>query len=270
EIGGDYCRDCVSSVSSYSPLSPNGPIELRTKRDKYKTLELLKDKFPNGYLGYKMEFRILEFIPVNKRGERKFLHIHVVVKIGGAELLEVRIPSLKIEKENTKLKRSDRKSWMKLIKDNLDDIMAEIKERLNIFGISLRRIIVFLVKKVSRKKTSKKRIIELFMPIDTEAKKFITLATKNQSKRYHPECLEREKYYCFHIHPKILKVDIHPEYKITVFLNDGREITKSFELFKKLGCQEKELEQFEIVNDHEYIYFPKVEQRIFVANFSGD
>jgi len=77
-----------------------------------------------------------EFIPII-RGERKPLHVHVMVKKGNTELLKIKVPSLVVERENEKFKKSDREEWKKLISNNLTDIMAEIKIRLSLKRIRI-------------------------------------------------------------------------------------------------------------------------------------
>jgi hypothetical protein len=113
ELESGYCCQGLAGCFYYeakeqSANLPTEPIELNA--DKYKTTQLLKEKFPDGYKGYKLQFRITEFLPVNKRGKRKFLHVHVVVKKGKKELLEVRVPTIPliIEYENHHEKQSIR------------------------------------------------------------------------------------------------------------------------------------------------------------------
>jgi len=48
------------------------------------------------------------------------------------------------------------------------------------------------------------------------------IALDGIERKYHPECLERDKFARFHIHPKIVNLK-NGERKITAFLDDGRE-----------------------------------------------
>lgn len=128
---------CGYSKKKETNQIPIQPMELNV--NKYKALQLLKEQYPHGHAGYKMEFRVAEFFEKNVRGERKFLHVHVVVKKGNRELLEVRVPKIPliIEYENYHEKESIRNKWKRIIRNNMESIMIEIKTKLTQFGISL-------------------------------------------------------------------------------------------------------------------------------------
>lgn len=118
-----------------------------SSKKKYNS-KLLRKRYPHGKHGYWLEFYINEFWRAIEDGNPKALHVHITFKSSGGDYLKVNITYDKkdieivrpeIKKEHL---RDDAKKMYNFIRDELDNIMEEITERLSQESLKLTKIIL--------------------------------------------------------------------------------------------------------------------------------